>query len=339
MYLKMPIKLFFIQNKELRKVARTVSIQEKKPYIFVVLDMLASSVRYGSNYRNYQALDFINRSKENRKSYLTLLYWLDLLKQYNPESQRSVFRDKREFNAKFKKFTGREWLDLEDASEKDIISFAEKYDKLILKSSNGACGKQVVVISSKELLDNFGDYKRVFAEKKINLLEKCIENIEDVKKFNELSLNTMRILTVHSDKSFNILLAAQRIGAHGNYVDNISCGGSSARIDVETGRVIPPFYTNAFQKIDTTQLGWKNEWNNCKEGFVIPYWTETVEMLKKAAQVIPEIHIVGWDVAITPNGPVLIEGNESCDTDVLQYYFSSKEEGLKFKIQEMLKRI
>ena len=148
MYLKMPIKLFFIQNKELRKVARTVSIQEKKPYIFVVLDMLASSVRYGSNYRNYQALDFINRSKENRKSYLTLLYWLDLLKQYNPESQRSVFRDKREFNAKFKKFTGREWLDLEDASEKDIISFAEKYDKLILKSSNGACGKQVVVISS-----------------------------------------------------------------------------------------------------------------------------------------------------------------------------------------------
>lgn len=32
-------------------------------------------------------------------------------------------------------------------------------------------------------------------------------------------------------------------------------------------------------------------------------------MLTSAAKEIPQVAYVGWDVAITPNGPVLIEGN------------------------------
>ena len=32
-------------------------------------------------------------------------------------------------------------------------------------------------------------------------------------------------------------------------------------------------------------------------------------MLKKAAKEVPEVAYVGWDIAITPEGPVLIEGN------------------------------
>ena len=41
----------------------------------------------------------------------------------------------------------------------------------------------------------------------------------------------------------------------------------------------------------------------------LPYWKETLWMLEKAAAQIPQLGYVGWDVAITPDKPILIEGN------------------------------
>ena len=38
-------------------------------------------------------------------------------------------------------------------------------------------------------------------------------------------------------------------------------------------------------------------------------FNEAVELVKKAAKVVPEIGYIGWDVAISENGPIIIEGN------------------------------
>ena len=37
---------------------------------------------------------------------------------------------------------------------------------------------------------------------------------------------------------------------------------------------------------------------------------EVKELVLKAAMVVPNVKYVGWDVAITPTGPVIIEGND-----------------------------
>ena len=44
----------------------------------------------------------------------------------------------------------------------------------------------------------------------------------------------------------------------------------------------------------------------CYKGFQIPYWNQTLEMIKEASKVIPEVKTVGWDVAITKTGPELV---------------------------------
>lgn len=44
-------------------------------------------------------------------------------------------------------------------------------------------------------------------------------------------------------------------------------------------------------------------------GLQLPYWNEIKDMLTHAAKEIPQVAYVGWDIAITPDGPVLIEGN------------------------------
>jgi hypothetical protein len=44
-------------------------------------------------------------------------------------------------------------------------------------------------------------------------------------------------------------------------------------------------------------------------GFQLPFWPETCELARRAALAFAPLLSVGWDVAITPDGPVLIEGN------------------------------
>ncbi|WP_081619706.1 sugar-transfer associated ATP-grasp domain-containing protein [Thioalkalivibrio sp. ALE12] len=45
-------------------------------------------------------------------------------------------------------------------------------------------------------------------------------------------------------------------------------------------------------------------------GFPLPWWQETRALVSRAALCFMPIRTIGWDVALTPKGPVLIEANE-----------------------------
>ena len=44
-------------------------------------------------------------------------------------------------------------------------------------------------------------------------------------------------------------------------------------------------------------------------GVKVPFWNEILKMLDSACRKVPTVRYIGWDVAITPCGPVIIEGN------------------------------
>ena len=48
-------------------------------------------------------------------------------------------------------------------------------------------------------------------------------------------------------------------------------------------------------------------------------------MVKEAALLVPEIRYVGWDVAITNDGPCIIEGNEFPSYGLIQNYLLDKD--------------
>ena len=64
------------------------------------------------------------------------------------------------------------------------------------------------------------------------------------------------------------------------------------------------------------------EFNKIKK---IPYVKESFEMVKEAALLIPEIRYIGWDVAITEDGPVVIEANEYPSYGLIQNYLLNPE--------------
>ena len=49
----------------------------------------------------------------------------------------------------------------------------------------------------------------------------------------------------------------------------------------------------------------------CFENFSLPFWDEVEKLVLKAHAFIPSVISIGWDVAITEKGPVLLEGNDN----------------------------
>ncbi len=49
------------------------------------------------------------------------------------------------------------------------------------------------------------------------------------------------------------------------------------------------------------------------ENISIPYFNEAKELVCQLAKYVPRLRFIGWDVAISDSGPVLIEGNSFYD--------------------------
>lgn len=329
MYIKMGIKLLFEDRSNLKKYANILSTNENCSIWVSGLKILHDTFVYGTIFSEYLAFDFFNRTSENKKTFVTTLWFLKMINTYNPVQYRNFFHDKIKFNNLFADYLGRDFLKIED-NEKDIERFINNHEKIVLKNSKGCSGTQVKVVSCNEI-----NAESIVNNSEYDLMEECIYNHENISAFNASSLNTIRIVTVHSKEKFQVLFAALRVGAKGSTVDNVSQGGSSAAIDVNTGKIRSDFKYNIAKGKNNTQKmlggGYK--------GFVIPYWKETLDMLERASKVVPQIHVVAWDVAITSDGPVIIEGNESFASAIMQYYAKINECGLKKEMEEALANI
>tara|TARA_R110002110_G_scaffold414983_1_gene647341 strand:+ start:27394 stop:28131 length:738 start_codon:yes stop_codon:yes gene_type:complete len=63
-------------------------------------------------------------------------------------------------------------------------------------------------------------------------------------------------------------------------------------------------------------------------GFKIPFWNEARDLVSMTHASIPDLTTIGWDIGITPNGPVLIEGNAWYDPPLYAPQVLSDEDWL-----------
>ena len=86
-----------------------------------------------------------------------------------------------------------------------------------------------------------------------------------------------------------------------------------APVDEKTGIVLQP-------AIDKTKTLYDNhpETGTPIKGFQFPDWDSAMEMIKEATLVVPEVGYVGWDLAFSTKGPLLMEGNPFPGHDIYQ---------------------
>ncbi len=331
MYIKSGLRSTVLNFDTLLTSSKNVAKKNNANRFLIIIDELYCLFFWGVIFTEYQACDYYNRSRENRKTFITVLSLLRVLKKYNPEKYRSLFHDKIQFNTLFNDFIGRKWI-TDKESDETIINFIKENNKVVLKNSGGCSGKQVYVSKEDDTVDSILEK---FRKEHYNLMEQTISNCPQIKSLNPTSLNTLRIVTVRAGKYFKVICACIRIGAKNARLDNVSMGGGAARINIETGKIDSFFVSNSFRDNDSSA----SQNGRDEIGFQVPYWKEAIGILEKASLIVPEIHIVGWDVAITETGPYIIEGNESFHTDVMQFYANTAEPGLKQVFDEAVTHI
>ena len=111
--------------------------------------------------------------------------------------------------------------------------------------------------------------------------------------------------------------AVLKIGRGDAPVDNAGAGGLIIQIDIETGRLVGEarqkarFGSEAFTAHPETGVSFAD--------VQIPFWSELRALVARAASILPGLPTLGWAVAITPDGPVLIEVNSLWHLDIMQF--------------------
>ncbi len=143
------------------------------------------------------------------------------------------------------------------------------------------------------------------------------ERVIQHEKLQELyphALNTLRIVSVINHEKVIILGSLLRIGVGGSVVDNWAHGGVAVGVTdngelMHWGLFKPGYGTKTDRHPDTGIVF---------NGFKLPYWNETLKLVTETHSKMYPIKAIGWDIAVTTKGPVVIEGNPDFDCALLQ---------------------
>ncbi|MBQ6222752.1 MAG: hypothetical protein IJJ44_09090 [Solobacterium sp.] len=138
-----------------------------------------------------------------------------------------------------------------------------------------------------------------------HILETYLNQTGVLHTLNESSLNTVRLITArHPDGEIETLGSIMRTGRAGAVVDNVSSGGVSFDVDINTGRVY--FGTDYHGYVYTSHP----DTGLPIEGMQIPRWREIQEFAYAAHKYAPEgLNFAAWDICLTEEDIYLIEVN------------------------------
>jgi len=304
-------RLSKMDYKAMLNKVNTVHEKTKKSRISIFLDMTECARKYGAGYMDYDLFEMYNLTDKQRDTYITRGRNNNLIAKYNNKDYFHIFENKDEFNEKFNKYLKRDWIKVNGTEKEKVLNFMEKHKVFMAKPIDGGCGKGIEKIETKNYnsLNELYDY---LTNNHNFELEEVIKQHDAVSAIYPGSINTIRVVTILKDKKPHVICAYFRIG-NGKFVDNFNSGGMVAPIDEKTGIVQD-------KAIDKNKVLYEihPQTGSRIKNFKFPYWEETINMCKEASKIVPEMAYVGWDVAITPEGPVFVEANEFPGHDIYQ---------------------
>lgn len=279
----------------------------------IFTDMISCAAFRGVGYLDYRVFDFArNRKKSQRDTFMTMNHNLYLCRKLNDPEAADIFKDKQKFNTVFHSFIGRDFIFLPESDAQALERFCQGKKNVFAKVTTSFGGQGIERLTVADISDYEALYERLREEKKFLIEEQIIQH-EEMERLCPNSVNTLRIVTILLDGKANFVYALVRMGNGKNVVDNISSGGMYALLDNE-GRISERAFCDK-----TSDFYEKHPVSGVRfHDFVIPYFREAVQLCLDAAKVEPRVGYVGWDAAITPNGPVLIEGNHLPSYDMCQ---------------------
>lgn len=182
--------------------------------------------------------------------------------------------------------------------------------RLFAKPLRGAFGAGAQILETPEALDARA------ALRAPTVLQPVIRQHPELAQFHPTSVNSIRIATLDAENGPTIEVAALKMGCANAIVDNAGVGGVFAAVDVGTGRLRP--FGVQRPRSGTGRLIAHPDTGARFEGAAIPFWPETCAAVLRGAEAFRPLGTLGWDVAITPEGPLIIEANAFWNATLVQ---------------------
>lgn len=214
-----------------------------------------------------------------------------------------------------------------DPARDDAAEWSERFDRLILKPNFSSKGAGVRCLARRGCgwIEEGGASKPVDAAARVReisdeggIVQPALTTHAALAAISPGALPTMRIVSIR-DEAGEIEIAARilRVGGGGAPVDNFNRGGLAAVAD-ESG-ALGAFFRHSGNGPPISVP--------CHPGTAaalpraLPACLHAdANTLARAAHraMVPDYEIVGWDIGLTPEGAVLIEGNWNPGTNVTQ---------------------
>lgn len=135
------------------------------------------------------------------------------------------------------------------------------------------------------------------------------------------SVNTFRVATENISGRVRVLCSTIRSGRAGRQVDNSAQDGIVIGIDIHAGTMLDTASTETcetFAKHPDTGFTFA--------GHLIPRWDDVVRFATDSASRLPQFTYLGWDIAMSEDGPLAIETNLGFGLDHYQVAIGGLQE-------------
>jgi len=194
-------------------------------------------------------------------------------------------------------------------------------DKIFVKPAESCAGRGIYIFNktdsglyaTREKIIFNDNFLSMISRDKNYIVQPGVLQNQDISKIFPGSVNTCRIITENKEGVSRVVCAVLRIGRGQSDIDNASAGGIFLKIDINSGKVGEQAMSYELEKYsehpDTHFV-----FHNSK----IPRWNEIRKFAVESADKFPLFAHLGWDIALTMNGPIAIETNLSPGIEVHQ---------------------
>lgn len=304
--------LYYLKNLNAAKFKHYLNFSSKKTsksVFFIVIDIINSILKYNISILDYFYFRFYEKISEERYSWAGTGYMYEFQLAMNPKNKRDVIENKIKFLNNYKIFIKRSFADIKTLNhDMDILTklLGNSSKKVVIKLSTGQVGAEVKILECGRLEPS--SLLKVMSGYGYDLIEEFVVQHPDLMALSPTGLNTIRIFTqIEQSGGVKILGCRLRVSVNST-VDNMAAGNIAAPINEKTGIVCGP---GVYSDITKQDVSIHPVTLQPIEGFQVPFWQETLKMAKEAALFNTANKSIGWDIAITSNGPELIEGNHN----------------------------
>lgn len=296
-------------------MARKAAAECGKSSTAIFFDMLRCARVYGAGPTDYMMFRFYETTDAERATFFTRLSSAAFVKRVNDRAYSPIFNDKNTFAAKFAPYMGRQTYDLRTGDAAGFAAFLQGKEAIMAKPVDADCGRGIEKLYVRDFggADGLWAYL-IQADKPFGIAEEVLTQHPGMAALHPQSINCVRVATfVKDDGEPTVIYAACKAGTGDAACDNTGRGGITCRLDIDTGRIISNGHSEELEEFTAHP-----DSGITFKGYEIPMAAECKALALTAAKVYPGFRYVGWDICVTPTGPVLVEGNDYPGYDLAQ---------------------